>query len=225
MLFKKPLKTFLFPAANILLFIFLLTAFFMAGQNVLEVFPAAPMAALNYLQPQPLDYLWELNNYEAPMDINKIRYYKDYFEHLIQVFPSLRDAYGLIGYCYHYLGDDTQAIDDLQKAIAANPIYTWNYYNLALIYIDQYRYREASSLLEKLQLLDAQKSIKRMFASKYVYEPLLGNNDQDALAPVVQHLKISYRVSFVLANALDQMPVREDARAAVKRMKLELHAF
>ena len=44
-----------------------------------------------------MDYFWELNIHQAPLDKNKIRYYADYYEHLLQVFPEARDAYGMLG--------------------------------------------------------------------------------------------------------------------------------
>ncbi len=225
MFFKRPLKLFLFPTVNIILAFFLLSAFFIAGRSVLQTIPFAYISASNYLSPRPMDYFWEVNINQAPIDRDQIRYYRDYYEYLLQVFPSLRDAYGILGYCYYYLGDDARAIDYLEKAIASNPIYPWNYYNLAAMDINKSRYQEAAALLQKLQLLDPQKSLERMFASQFVYAPLLQAGGKDSIGATARHLKILYKASFDLLRILNQMAYRKDLEGLIKKVKLVPYAF
>lgn len=221
----KLLKSLLFPAANIIVSIFLISAFFMAGQNVTQTFVVARMAALNNLKPQPMDYLWELNIHQAPLDKNKIRYYADYYEHLIESFPSLWAAYGLLGYCYHYLNDDPKAVRFLKTALDHDPVLFWNNYNLAVIYIQGSRYHEASAALQKALKADPRASLKIMFTSAFVYLPLFGPDGKKDLDEAAKHLEGTYRRGFMLMQILDQADHRKEARDMLKKFTGELYAF
>ena len=222
---KKLLKDLVFPGANILIGIFLLAIFFIAGQNIAQTFTVANMTALNNLRPNPINYFWELNIRKAPLERNKIRYYTDYYEHLLQVFPSIRDAYGLLGYCYHYLNDDPKAIRFLKMANRYYPDYFWNYYNLAVIYINESRYQEASELLQKALKVDPMTSLKNMFASQMVYWPLLEKGEKKVVVVASLHLKEAYQTSFVLMKILNQTVYQKEMPAIMKRIHPELYAF
>lgn len=201
-------------------------AFYTASLIVFHTLAFAKISALNYLQPQPFDYFWNLNMEHAPLDKKQMRYYADYYEDLLKTFPSLREANGILGYCYHYLGDDAKAEVYFKKAIQFEPEYTWNYYNLASIYILQSRYQEAIVLLQKLQVLDPQKSLKMIFASQYVYSPLLGVVSQDeTIGRTAKHLKLSYKVSYDLIQLLNQIPTSPEMEGVIRKMKMELYAF
>lgn len=241
--FKKLLKVSLFPAANIFIGIFLLGAFFTAGRNIVQTFRVADMTALAYLRPNPINYFWELNIHHAPLDTNKVRYYADYYEHLLQVFPGLRDAYGLLGYCYHYLNDDPKAIKFLKMGVGFDPDYFFNYYNLAVIYIKGSRYPEASDVLQKALKVDPMTSLKKMLASTWVYLPLLGPNERETFVISAQHTKEAYQLGFFLKQILGQMeeirsfeknknplPAKEKTYYAtlqdmIRKLHLELYAF
>jgi tetratricopeptide (TPR) repeat protein len=225
MFLKKSLKTILFPAANILVTIFLLSIFIFAIRNVVQTFPVASMTALNNLQPKQMDYFWQLNIHQAAVDKNKIRCFTDYYEHLLQVFPSLWDAYGLLGYCYHYLNDDPKAIKFLKIAIQNYPGYFWNYYNLAAIYINEYRYQEAYGLLGTALNLPLETSLKKLFASQWVYQPLLGSDEKEVLVATAQHLKDMYKSNLVLMQVLSQTGKSKEIREVMKKIKLDLYAF
>jgi tetratricopeptide (TPR) repeat protein len=225
MFFKKSSNIFLSPVVNVPVALFLLSAFFIAGQNVVQTFAVADMAALNNLRPQPADYFWELNTHREAPDKNKIRCYADYYEHMLEVFPNLWDAYGMLGYCYHYLNDDPRAIRFLKIAVKNHPDYFWNYYNLAAIYINGSRYQEASGLLKKALSLPAVSSLKSMFASRFVYLPLLEPDEKKALEDTANHLYEAYRSSFVLVQIFDQAADSKEALEVMKKIKLELYAF
>ena len=225
MFYKRTLKTFLFPAVNILLGIFLLGAFFTASLNVVETIPVAQMSALRYLTPQPIDYLWKFNYDQAPLDINMFRSYRDYFKYMIKVFPSLRDAYGMLGYCYHYLGDDVTAIDYFKKAIIYNPNYSWDYYDLAIIYFNESRYNEGFDLLTRMQRVDPQNSLRIMFTSQSVDLPIIGSTSKEVLKASTQHLQSSYAISSFLLNGLDHATSRDSIEKIITDMKLKVYAF
>jgi tetratricopeptide (TPR) repeat protein len=215
----------LFKSAHIITGILLLIVFCIAGRNITQTFVVADMSALNNLQPQPKDYFWELNIHQASVDKNKIRYYADYYEHLLHVFPSLRETYGLLGYCYHYLNDDPKAIKFLKMAIQDYPDYFWNYYNLGIIYIHESRYQQAADMLQKALKVDPMTSLKKMFASQMVYVPLLETNDKKAFVNVARHLKETYQSSFVLMKILDQAAYRKEMPEIMKKLNPEAYAF
>jgi|GEM_PF-3496722 tetratricopeptide (TPR) repeat protein len=215
----------IFKACNILVALFLISLFFIAGQNVIQTFRVADMAALNNLAPKPIGYFWELNTRRAALDRNKIHIYADYYEHLIQVFPGLWDAYSMLGYCYHYLGDDPKAVKYLTIAIKGYPDYFWDHYNLAAIYINESRYQEALNELHTALNLPAITSLKRTFSSQFVYLPLLEPGDKEALAYSAKHLDEVYKSSFVIAQIINQAQNNKETYDMMKKIKPELYAF
>jgi tetratricopeptide (TPR) repeat protein len=225
MSFKKALKAFLSPAINIFVGIILLRVFFIAGQNIAGTFAVADMTALSNLRPYPLDYFWELNIHQAPLDRNKVRLYADYYEHLLQVFPGLRETYGLLGYCYHYLNDDPKAIKYLKIAIRSYPDYFWNYYDLAVIYIDQSRYQEAAGLLQKALEVNPAASLRRMVSSPWVYWPLLGTNNKEIFVSSAQHLKAVYQTSFILEQIFKHIEDKKKVQEVISQLHPEVYAF
>jgi tetratricopeptide (TPR) repeat protein len=215
----------LFKACNILVALFLSGLFVAAGQNVAQTFPVAGMAALNNLVPQPAGYIWELNTRQAVFDKNKIRLYADYYEHLIRVFPGLWDAYSMLGYCYHYLGDDPRAIRYLTIAVKGGPDNFWDHYDLAAIYIDESRDQEALGELHTALSLPPVTTLKRIFSSQFVYLLLLEPGDKGAFTYLAKHLNDVYKSSFLIAQIIDQAPNSKEAFEMMKKIKPELYAF
>ncbi len=221
----KALKKTLFPAANIILALFLLVIFYRAAQNVSQTFVVADMTAINNLRPDPINYISDLNFHRASLDTNRIRYFADYYEHLLRVFPGMRDAYGLLGYLYHYLKDDPKAIEYLKKGIGFYPDYFWNYYDLAVIYMDESRYEQADVLLRQAMLVEPKASFKRMLTSSWIYLPLLGSNESQIVTDGARHLGLMYKTSFILDQILRHVQDRQKLQAMIGKMHPEVYAF
>jgi len=222
---EKFLNSTFFKAVNILIAFLLLAVFFIAGQNTIETFKVARMSAMSNLVPQDMDYLWELNIHQAPLDRGKIHLVVDYYEQLLKVFPSLWEIDGILGYCYHELNDDPKAIQYLKIAVQNYPNYFWNYYNLAVIYIHESRYEEAADLLQKALTLDPAKSIKNMVSSTYGYWPLLEGHQQEISKASTNHLKDFYHLSGILEILLDRTIGNPQGQEKIKELHLELYAF
>ena len=222
---KKPLKLFLIPAVNVLVAIFLLSVFFTIGRNTVQTFTVANMSALNYLKPYPIDYLWQLNIHQAPINRNKVRYYADYDEHLLKIFPRLGDAAGVLGYCYHSLNDDANAIKFFKIAIQNYPDYFWNYYDLGLIYINEARYEEASDILQKALKVDPLASFKSLLSSPMVYLPLIEGHEKMAMTEISWHLREAYQSCFILVGLLNQPEHRKEIPEIMKKFHPEIYAF
>jgi len=222
---KSKTLNFFYPLIHILIAVFLLIAFLKAAQNVAQTFMVASMSALTNLQPQPYDYFLELSIHQQEPDKNKIHCYVDYYEHLLEIFPSLWEAYGMLGYCYHYLGDEEKAIKYLNFAINHCPEIFWNYYNLAAIYIEKHRYDEASALLQKARRISPATSLKRFFSSQMIYLPLLVPDEKKAISYAASHFQEGFQVSGMIEDIINHLGNSQKAQEAIKQFQPKLYAF
>jgi len=223
---SKLSKFFLSPVTNIIIAFFLLWAFLIATKSIMQTITVAEISALANLAPQPMDYFWELNTNHAELDRNKIRYYADYYEQLHKVFPSLWEVNGILGYCYHYLNDDSKAVQYLTAAIQYNPGFFWNYYNLAVIYTHESRYNEAADILQKGLKENPVFTLRELLVgSKTVYLPLLGPDLREVYVDVSDHLKKTYQMGFVLIRLLNQAQGSEEIQEKLREIDLSLYAF
>jgi tetratricopeptide (TPR) repeat protein len=223
MLWDKPLKNFLFPAVNVLIALLMAAVLLACAKSVIQTFPVAHMSALRTLKPVPMDYFWKIGMENAPIDKARISYYKDYYKNFLQVYPMLQDVNGILGCCYYYLGNESKAARYFKKAVEMDPLYSWNYYDLAVLDIRQDRYRQAASLLEKMLGLDPSKSIQKMFS--YVYYPLLEPGGKQMFKKSVAHLKMSYMMGLELLGLIHQIPDKPEAGRVLKEMDLQIYAF
>ena len=219
---KKPLKTFLFPAANIIVGLLLISCFTFIISHILQSVRMARFVGLETLKPTPTNYLWETNMRGAAIDKNLIRYWADYYENLLQVFPEFADAYGILGYCYHYLGNDLKAESLFKKAIDGKPDYFWYSYDLAILYIKDRHYHESQALLQKAIQLDPQASLKGLVSSAILYRLLPpGTSLQD----IAMHIGQAYKQSFFLLKVFNPTLTQGKADDIMKQLKLELYVF
>jgi len=101
----------------------------------------------------PIDYFSEFvdrqNQYDHFKLMNCINYHKA-VAHFFSFQKS--EAYGMLGFCYERLGEESLAINSYQQAITINPDYFWPYYNLGVIYYDKSQYSKAQDyFVEALQ--------------------------------------------------------------------------
>jgi tetratricopeptide (TPR) repeat protein len=71
-------------------------------------------------------------------------------EKALSVAPSYADGYGLLGLIENVLGNGERALMLINKGMALNPYYTWDYlYNRGRAFYNLERYEEAANALEK----------------------------------------------------------------------------
>jgi adenylate cyclase len=71
-------------------------------------------------------------------------------EKALSVAPSYADGYGLLGLIENVLGNGERALMLINKGMALNPYYTWDYlYNRGRAFYNLERYEEAADALEK----------------------------------------------------------------------------
>ena len=190
--------------------------------RILSNFRSARFYSIGALKPQPMDYLWKINIQHAPIDKNLIRYYADYYENLLKVFPDLADAYGVLGYCYHYLGNDPKAKEFFKKAIEGDAHYLWYYYDLAILYINDRDYHTSLELLLKAIQLNPQENVKALYGSQALFSLLPSGTP---LNDFLSHLKQSYSQIFFLIEVLNPALPKGKAEEMFKQSKLELYLF
>jgi len=128
----------------------------------------AKLAILNRLRPH-----FEFHNvfyeYQIPYRQKQLRLYINYFDWVVQFMPDHADAYGMMGLCYHLIGDDKNAIASYKKAIEYNPSFLWSYYNLGLIYFKRGEYAIASELIQRALRTKAQHTTTFILMSEKIY--------------------------------------------------------
>jgi tetratricopeptide (TPR) repeat protein len=215
-------KTFLFQAANVLIGLLLVIGFMIGISRILQTIRPARFYSMGALKPQPMDYLWQIDIQHAPIDKNLIRYYADYYENLLQVFPQLADAYGVLGYCFHYLGNDLKAKEFFKKAIDGDPSYFWYYYDLAILYIHEHHYPASLELLGHAIQINPQTNIKALVTSPALF-PLWPSGSP--LNDFLSHFGEGYNRSLFLIKILDPALPKAKAEGILKQLKLELYLF
>jgi len=221
MFFKKPLKNFLFLAVNIVIGLSLIAAFTLSARHIMRTVHMARFVGLGPLKPEPMDYFFQIDLHHAALDKNKVRYYADYYENLLQVFPTMIDAYGILGYCYHYLGDDLKAKEFFKKAVEGGSNYFWFTYDLAVLYIIDRDYHAGMELLRKALQIDPQVSLKSL--TSQTINPLLPQpfpvND------IAAHLGQGYKQSSILYNLLNLSQSQSRAADIIKKLELDIYVF
>lgn len=153
------------------------------------------MGSLNSLIPNSFDYLVNLSAQEE-VDANKVREYVRYYNQVVDFIPKQAGAYGILGFCYYYLGEYEKAFYAYQKAIALNPAFFWFHYNLGLIYFNTGQYAEAVKAFQKATQTRADFTLMTMSSSKvYIQLRLLVEGFEDAALPNLQQ---AYQNSFKL---------------------------
>lgn len=216
------LKNLLFQAANALIGLLLIIIFSVGINHILQTIRPARFFSMGALKPQPMDYIWKINIQHAPVDKNLIRYYADYYENFLQVFPQSADAHGMLGFCYHYLGNDQKAKESFKRAILGDPDYFWYYYDLAILNINDHDYPASLELLLHAIQLKPQTYIQVLAASSALV-PLLPS--PPPLHDLIVHLDQGYKQSFLLLKILDPALPKGRREDILKQMTLELYVF
>ena len=125
-----------------------------------------------------------------PARLNK---YRQYFQTVTQYIPSFFEAYGMLGFCYYYLGDSQKALLAYQKALEFNPQSLWFNYNAGVIYYHQGRYQEALDSFQKALKTNPSLNAEMVFKSK-IYMDIVRQVEIDQ-PQLEQRLKEGYLLS------------------------------
>ncbi len=115
----------------------------------------------------PMDYFAEFVDKESHYNRFKLMNCLNYHKAVAHFYPFQgAEAYGMLGFCNERLGQESQAITSLQKAIALNPDYFWPYYNLGVIFYRESQYSQAKDYLSQALEQDPVKTIVLLSRSK-----------------------------------------------------------
>lgn len=133
---------------------------------------------LNFMMPTNYDYLLDLEKKHQPADREKIRGYIEFYLKVIEVLPERADAYGMLGFCYYYLGDFESAVKAYQEALRLKPEEFWFSYNLGAIYYNLKAYSQARVYFNKSTSYDLNQTYSYILNSREIYMPILKKFDK-----------------------------------------------
>lgn len=150
---------------------FLLIITIFEGQ---KVFKRARMKALNRIRPASFDYLLDVVEKGHLVDKEKLGEFRFYYKKVTHYLPNIAEAYGMLGFCYYYLGDDKKAISAYKKAISLEPNFLAFHYNLGVIYFRKKDYESAVESLKKAVETNLKKYLDFVSSSR-IYFTFLGD--------------------------------------------------
>jgi len=136
---------------------------------------------LNNIRPQAqqMEYFRKTVKSHEKFDPAQLAKFIDYYKEVVVLYPTMADAYGMLGFCYAQVGDFDSAIAAYKQAIQLLPQFFWFHYNLGLIHFKKGDYKEAISVLNHALTADLENSLKFIASSQRIYLPLLPNNEPD----------------------------------------------
>jgi tetratricopeptide (TPR) repeat protein len=115
----------------------------------------------------PMDYFSEFVDKEGGYDRFKLMNCVNYHQAVADFFVFQKaEAYGMLGFCYERLGQQTQAVSSYRQAILLNPDYFWPYYDLGVIYYNQAQYAQAKDYFQQAIEQSPVKSLLLLSRSK-----------------------------------------------------------
>jgi len=169
---------------------------FSASFLVVDQSKVAIKAKIKTLNRQMPSFAYLLEVYRNDEDFNESQFdkYINYYQKVTEYMPHLPDAWGILGFSYHYYPQRVdQAIEAYEKAIALNPNFFWFYHNIGILYYQNGDYDKAIIAFEKAINQDLQNSINFIVSSKYVYRPLIMNLSANVNILMKTQLEAGYK--------------------------------
>lgn len=154
---------------------------------------------LNIPSPEGYNDLFETIGH-PPSGSNNLADDLAYYRKIVQLMPSMADAYSMLAFCYHYQGDDQQAAVNYLKAIQLNPGYFWNYYDLSIILWQAGSAGEAQKIMARALTLNPRSTLEEVASSKIYVDMMPFRQNQDP----VENLENGYEIGSLLLRSSDQ---------------------
>ena len=156
---------------------------------------------MTQMSPASQEYLIQLSQGTHKGNAAQLKKYKDYYLLLTRYMPHRADAYGMLGFCYYYMGKTHQAMRAYQKAIIRNDAFFWYYYNLGVMYYKNGQYVQAIEVLEKSLNVDYKETFKSIIVSKHIYQPILEEQKRKDKQWLKKQILRGYQNCYVLLVA------------------------
>jgi len=174
--------------------IFLLSRLMIDDNKVKE---GVMVRTLNRLMPS-YAYLVDIEENREKPDRAKLKKYLDYYEEIVEYYPNMADAHGLLGFCYYHSGEHQKAISSYEKAIEINSRFFWFHYNLGVIHFKNSRYAMAAEALENAAATNLEHALVFIRMSEMIYQPILLEAFQVSNRSGMDQLRAGYRDGHVL---------------------------
>ncbi|MCD4779985.1 MAG: tetratricopeptide repeat protein [Candidatus Omnitrophica bacterium] len=142
------------------------------------------------------EYLADYSRNLTILNKSRFKYYADYHEQIIALYPDKLDALGMAAYCHYQLGDFERALALYKKAIARYPRFFWFYFNRGRIYYERKSYQQAIDQFKVAHKCEANLAIRLIVSSKRIYTPMAAILFNNA-AGLSQQLKAGFRDSLI----------------------------
>ncbi len=149
---------------------------------------ACKIARVNMFVPDSLHNLINVSEGKDKVDKKEFMDYIAYYKQLQKLDPTRAETYGILAFCYYWLGEYKKSEESLLKAIELNPNFFWYYYNLGVIYFQQGRYKDAVKMFDKSLVSSPALSLMYIRSPQTLHRSIL-NTDNDFAAGIEQRLK------------------------------------
>ncbi len=155
---------------------------------------------------------------ESPSQNHLSPQYLEYYQKVTTYFPTLSEAYALLGLCYDAQNQTKEAVLSFERARQFNPNFFWADYNLGIIYFREGQYLKARQEFHRAVSMAPETTLKAMYSSR-IYQQIGLPKPETAIA----HLKNTYQRGLklmllseeMLNNASTQRPLDENLRLMV----------
>ncbi len=149
----------------------LLVFFIVSLVSLKSQYKQARNKALNELSPDSFDDLVDMIESKIKLSNERLTAYLNYFKEVSQFSPTRVDAVGLAGFCYSYLGNDSKAIEQYEKAAQDYPQFIGFHHNLAVLYFKNHHYEKTVEEVDKIRSVDPKESLRYIlsFSKPYAF--------------------------------------------------------
>ena len=187
----KILKIFLYLSKRAIVFYLVVLAASFLIVDYKKVTFGVKIRYLNKIMPDSFYDLADFAEGQKKLTPERMLMYTHFYEKVVTFFPERADAFGMLGFCYYYLGRIDQAKIAYQRAAELNPDFFWFHYNLGLIAYNSNRYDEAVHFFNKALVVEQDSTLNYIKSSKVIYRSILLDH-QDFAQKTTMRLKKAY---------------------------------
>ena len=124
----------------------ILGIFLLSIKGILSDYPKlkvdAQSARLDRIQPY-YEYLFKNDENPSLWDKREIQEFVIFYKQVCRYMSDNAEAYGMLGFFYHFLNQDSKAIEFYKKSIELKPKFFWFHYDLGVLYLQKGSFAQA----------------------------------------------------------------------------------
>ncbi len=166
---------------SLLLLVILCIAIVRSYAGIKASIIACKIARVNMLVPDSIHNLIDVSEGKDKVNKKEFMDYIAYYHQLQKLDSTRAETYGILGFCYYWLGRKKGAEDNFLRAIELNPNFFWYYYNLGIIYFQQGKYESAVKMFDRALTLSPGLSLMYIRSPKTLHRSILKTDKNFAL--------------------------------------------